>query len=143
MTWSNRGLWVVGLFAGSAGGSSIGFNVNIRAPYSDPSDPFASFLDANLDKFVAGVQAFLPEPIVIGVVLAVIGLGLWLLSVTCEAAVIAGGAETVDGQPTMLSATWSAGLSAYARLFRLRLEWLLLWIVVIGLILLGGVHGLF
>jgi hypothetical protein len=143
MTWRNRGLWLLGLFAGGASGSCSGTSFNSGPPTgSESTGAFGPSLDTYVEAIVAGIAAILPFLIVIGVILAVIWLAFWLLSVACTAAVIAGGDEAAAGRPVSLGAAWSRGSSAFGRLFSLQLMWLVLWIVVIGSILLLTINSL-
>jgi hypothetical protein len=143
MTSRNRGLWLLGLFAGSASGSCNGTSFNSGPPAgSESTGTFGTSLDTYVDAIVAGIAAILPFLIVIGVILAVVWLAFWLLSVACTAAVIAGGGEAAAGRRVTLGAAWSRGSSAFGRLFSLQLMWLVLWIVVIGSILLLAINSL-
>ena len=153
ITWRGRGLWIVGLFAGSASGTCQG-GLNYSGGGGGTGtagtnpDLQQGLPDLNQLLRQAEVQQALDVlqqavPILIGVALGflVIWLLFWLLSIACKASVIAGGGSAATGTPISLGVAWQVGNRAYGRLFGLELLWLLLWWVVVGVIVIGVVSS--
>jgi hypothetical protein len=145
LTWRNRGLWWVGLFAGSASGSCSGTNFNSGGQDFDSLDEaFGNQpgFDAGLAAVQAGLAEAAPILIVVGIILGIIFLLFWLLAVACTAAVIVGGRDAAAGQQVTVGVAWSRGMPAFGRLFLLELLWLIFWLVVVGVILVIAISSL-
>jgi hypothetical protein len=139
-----RGLWVVGLFAGTAAGTCQGGPPGAPPIPSGVDEPDLDLqLEDALDAFsTPEATAVLAQivPIVIGItaILVPVGIAFWLLSIACRAAVIAGGSQAAVGREVSLGAAWSSGLRAFGRLFLLDLIVLLLAVVVLAVLFLTG-----
>jgi hypothetical protein len=136
-------LWIVGLFAGSASGTcNTGLNFGPPGGFGStgsggeqfPSDLGQVFGQAGVQQAINAFLAVLPILLAFAAGLVLLGLLVWLLSIACKAAVIAGGGPAVAGEPVTLGLAWRTGMRAFGRLFGLELLWFLIWIVVLGLI---------
>jgi hypothetical protein len=135
ITWRERQLWIIGLFAGSASGTcTTGFNSSVPSNQDFNFGPGLS--QADLETALAALRGAVPLLIGLSVVLLVIYLAFWLLSVVCRGAVISGGAEAASGTHVPLGRAWSSGTRAFGRLFGLDLLWLVAWLIVLGVVVL-------
>ncbi len=145
MTWRYRGLWVVGLFAGSASGSGGTF-FNSGGGGTTGAESFGDaapgLSDDQLSEVLAQVSQAVPVLIAVGVILLVIYLIFWLLSVACQSAVIAGAGEAATGADVTLGGAWSNGMKAFGRLAGLDLLWLVVWLVTISAVVAYAVSAL-
>ncbi|HEY3063462.1 MAG TPA: hypothetical protein VGL99_31205 [Chloroflexota bacterium] len=136
MTWRYRGLWLVGLFAGSASGSGGTFFNSGGPPGGTEGlgDTMPGMSSSQLREVLAQLPQVLPVVIAVGVIVLVIYLAFWLLSVACQSAVIAGGREAAAGANVTLGRAWSSGMRSFGRLAALDLLWLVLWLVIVVII---------
>src|SRR5437764_33062 len=109
ITWRNRGLWLFGLFAGSASGSCSGLNLNTGGNPQDLVDAFnrgagragAAQTPPALPsqaEIQAALTQVLPILVAVGLVFLVLWLAFWLLSVACQGTLLAGGAAEAEGR---------------------------------------------
>jgi hypothetical protein len=141
LTWRQRGLWVLALFAGSASGTcnSGGGSFNPVVPNNaNGSNGFGETLSqTQIDQAVRSIQEYLPQIVGALIGIAIVGLFIlipfWLLSIACKAALIFGGAEAAAGRPVPLGKSWRDG-STFRRMLSLELLLFVLGAVVFGTI---------
>ena len=135
ITLRHRGLWLLGLLAGTAAAQCTG---GLPSP-GVPPGPDGMSLEDLLGQLPPGAEAQALEIvrgllIALAVVVVPIVVVFWLLSIACKAALIVGGREATLEQSASLGAAWRGGLRAFGRLFTLELLVGLLALLVVGVI---------
>lgn len=113
ITWRYRALWVLGLFAGGAGGS---FNYRQSIGSGSGGGTGGTSTPNNLPNLET-LRPYIPLIIVAVALLVVIVLVLWFLSVAARGGLIWLGNEAAEGRPVRAGAGWSAGFHYWGRTF--------------------------
>lgn len=134
ITWRYRALWVLGLFAGVAGGGGGGGgSYNFNSPGSRGGGAGRGTPDLDAERFLRSLERLLPVIIVGVVALIVIGIAWWILSVAARGGLVFAVNEIEEGRPWSLGAAWNAGFARFGSIFGLAL---LLALPVLALVLL-------
>ena len=143
MTWRNRFMWVLGLFAG---GTSAGVSYQGSMPIGPANGSPSNVLPPNalpmMQEAFIGATRWVFANLAFVVFLVVLGITIFLtllvVSFIARGAVVRAAVDLEAGQPTSLSAAWRAGRHLFWRQVRLTLVLAGLGIcvalVVVGLI---------
>lgn len=112
ITWRYKALWVLGLFAGVASGSSGG-SPGGNSNYSEGGDEMA----AQWDRFASWATENIALIAVVAAGLVVISVALWILSIAAQGGIAHGTNEAAAGRTPSLRESWSAGFAKWGRTF--------------------------
>ena len=115
ITWRYRTLWVLGLFAGVAGGSSGGgssANNNFNSG-NGGSGTDSLFRALNPSRWIEQISRIIPVLIAAGIVILGASLVLWILRVAARGGLVQAVNAIEDGQSFTLGAAWNAGFSRF------------------------------
>jgi hypothetical protein len=133
ITWRYKALWILGLFAGGAGGNSggsRGFN-NLGSN----SGSGTSRLQPQADELTRWAESHLALLILIGVALILIGLLLWVISIAAKGGLVWLSNEAADEREVRAGRGWRAGFHFWGRTF---LIGLLLALPILAIVLVIG-----
>ncbi|MGV8083510.1 MAG: hypothetical protein AB2L09_07775 [Coriobacteriia bacterium] len=137
LTWRYRALWVLGLFAGVAGGSFNGGGSNLSSSTSSSSTTDLPSW-ASYSNLVALVDRILPILVAVFVVLVLFSLLWWVVGIAARGGLVYAVNEIEEGRPIRLRDAWNAGFDKFWRLLGLSIL-LNLPIVVLGLALAAAI----
>jgi hypothetical protein len=141
ITWRYKALWILGLFAGAAGGSSSFRSFGSNSSSSSNSQ-FPQF--ANAQSFWDYVQPYLPLAIAGIAILTLVGFALWIISVAATGGLVWLSNEAADGREVRAGRGWAAGFHYWGRTFLIGLLLalpVLLVVVVIGALVAAAIAG--
>jgi hypothetical protein len=142
LTWRNRFLWVLGLFAGGGGAGTCG---NTGGGFRTPANGGTldrSGAQADMERAIEDFGGWLGDHIgiVIAIVAAVgvVALLFTVISLIAQGGLYRGAADIARGRPSGLGAAWGMGLRLFWRNVRLALLTLVIYLpfllIVIGVI---------
>ncbi len=125
MTWRNRFMWVLGLFAGGASaGASYNGSINGSMPVGPGNGSPPNVSPAMREAFSSAIR-WVSENLAFIVILVVLATAILLMllvvSFIARGAVVRTAVDLEAGQPTSLSAAWRAGRQLFWRQVRLSL----------------------
>ncbi len=122
ITWRYRALWVLGLFAGVAGGSSGGgggSSYNPSSSGSRGSDTGQFFYGLDPANWTDQISRFLPAIIAGTMLLLAIGFVFWIVGIAARGGLIQAVDAIEEGGTFTLGAAWDAGFGHFWRLLGL------------------------
>jgi len=120
ITWRNKYLWLLALFAGESGG---GFNFN-SGSFTPPGTtgsykaPDLNAINQQLSQWVADNGGLIAAA---GVLLILVTIAFFVLAAVCEGAVVRAAAEHDAERPFGLGMAWRAGRATMGAMIRFRL----------------------
>jgi len=146
ITWRNKALWVLGLFAAASFGGSSGGGSGSGWGSQDWSDPQAipeAFRSIAMDPDVITrwLSAHLGLVIAAGAALLLISVVWWVLSVAARGGLVHGASRAAEGERPSLKTAWSVGFHHWGRVFMVGLA-LIGPLVVVGLAIAAGALAL-
>lgn len=146
ITWRNKALWVLGLFAGASFGGLSGGGSGRGSGSQDWSDPQAMpevlrNMEMNADAVLGWLNAHVGLIIAVVTLLLLISLVWWVLSVAARGGLVHGASRAAEGERPTLKTAWSVGFHHWGRVFMIGLA-LIGPLVVVGLAVAAGTLAL-
>ncbi|HUE75681.1 MAG TPA: hypothetical protein VMP10_02545, partial [Chloroflexota bacterium] len=135
-TWRYRFLWVLGLFAGGAAGTSFGSGSGWREPArwqgGQPEGwPPVPAADQFAQNVIAWASANIALIVAAAILLAILGLALMIVSLIAQGGMARATIDIAEHHPMGLGQAWQAGLRLFWR-------FLALWLLVVAITVLIG-----
>jgi hypothetical protein len=132
IAWRHRYLWLLALFAGESGGSSLNFGQS--QPYQPGANRNAPDFNAAAQQVSSWVTQNTGTILVLFALLIVLFIVLFVLGAVCEGALVRASAEHDAERPFNFAVAWRCGRATMGKMIRFRLILLLLGLPVLIII---------
>jgi hypothetical protein len=141
ITWKYRALWILGLFAGSAGG---GNGSSFRQGFSNSSSSGGSnrLPGTPGSQFLPWLQANLVAIVLVTTVLILIGIAFWILSVAARGGLVWMSNEAAEQRDVRAGRGWAVGFHYWGRTFLISFLLALPVLLVLVFLVLGSLGSI-